>query len=199
MEYEVKTVGSVDWDNIPKAVIDSYRWGRDYTPEAYAQLAYIAGKGFALKMTCLESTPKAVYEHYGDPVYKDSAMEFFASFDASSPLYMNFEMNSNGAFLSAVRKSRKEKTPIDRIVDISEIIIKNTVLPAQWSVEVFFSVNIVEKLFGVREFPKGYRFKGNFYKCGDETAVPHFGSWAPIDLPEPDFHCPAYFGDLVIG
>ena len=35
-----------------------------------------------------------------------------------------------------------------------------------------------------------------FYKCGDKLQTPHFLSWNPIDLPKPDFHCPAFFGLL---
>ena len=38
--------------------------------------------------------------------------------------------------------------------------------------------------------------RGNFYKCADDTANPHFVSWSPIDLPNPDFHCPAFFGEI---
>lgn len=38
--------------------------------------------------------------------------------------------------------------------------------------------------------------KGNFYKCGDKTAKPHYVSWSPIATPSPDFHRPEYFGCL---
>ncbi len=37
----------------------------------------------------------------------------------------------------------------------------------------------------------------NFYKCGDETNEPHYISWNPIDTPNPNFHVPQFFGDLV--
>ena len=39
---------------------------------------------------------------------------------------------------------------------------------------------------------------GNFYKCADETMNPHFVSWSPIDLPEPNFHCPEFFGEIYL-
>ena len=38
--------------------------------------------------------------------------------------------------------------------------------------------------------------RGNFYKCGDHTVNPHWGSWAPVD--KVDFHVPLLFGDLEI-
>jgi hypothetical protein len=34
----------------------------------------------------------------------------------------------------------------------------------------------------------------NFYKCGNKTVHKHYLSWSPIDLGEPNFHCPEYFG-----
>jgi hypothetical protein len=42
----------------------------------------------------------------------------------------------------------------------------------------------------------GKTIKGNFYKCGDKTSVPHFLSWNPIILPSPDFHRPDFFGEF---
>lgn len=58
-----------------------------------------ARQGLAVRLTAWEREPKAVYTANGDPVYKDSCLEFFASFDAHSQKYMNFEMNANGAYL----------------------------------------------------------------------------------------------------
>jgi hypothetical protein len=39
----------------------------------------------------------------------------------------------------------------------------------------------------------------NLYKCGDKCDTPHFLSWSPIGLPQPDFHCPDFFGEIVLG
>ena len=37
---------------------------------------------------------------------------------------------------------------------------------------------------------------GNFYKCGDETVQPHYYSWNPVELVDPDFHRSEFFGKL---
>ena len=42
----------------------------------------------------------------------------------------------------------------------------------------------------------GKTMRANFYKCGDLLQTPHFLSWAPIDLPQPKFHCPEFFGEV---
>ncbi len=40
--------------------------------------------------------------------------------------------------------------------------------------------------------------KANVYKCGDDTAVAHYGSWSPVKSNQPDFHRPECFGDMVL-
>ncbi len=197
MQYIVHRVNEVNWSDIPCAEIESYTWGSEYTPRAYAQLAMVNGKGFALKMTAFEQDPLVRYHNYGDPVYTDSCLEFFVSFSNRSPLYMNFEMNSAGAYLSAVRTERKNKTSIDRLTDTMPKVTAGKADGA-WTVEALFSFKTVRDLFGDCPFGNGYIFHGNFYKCGDETAVPHFGSWSPVLCEKPDFHRPEYFGTFII-
>lgn len=196
MIYNVITTNDIDFSSAPYADISCYKWGDGYEPKAYAQFIYVDGKGFALHMHCDETSPKAIYTNYNDPVYKDSCLEFFVSFNANSPLYMNFEMNSNGAFLSAVRTDRKNKTPIDKLAALPEV--KASRDANGWNVDTFFDLEMIKSLFGECDFGKGYVFKGNFYKCGDETPHPHFGMWSPVDLPSPDFHRPEFFGEFIM-
>lgn len=196
MEYIIRVEKEIDFSRAEKAYISNYKWGEGYAPEAYAELIYIEGRGFALRMTCLESDPKAEYTKFGDPVYKDSCLEFFVSFRNDSPKYMNFEMNSNGAFLAAVRTERANKTSINMLAPLPKV--KATKGEGFWQVETFLSNDFIGKTFGKFCFVRGESFKGNFYKCGDETAVPHFGMWAEIDADAPDFHRPEFFGNLTI-
>jgi cellulose/xylan binding protein with CBM9 domain len=43
--------------------------------------------------------------------------------------------------------------------------------------------------------PRGQTWRGNLFKCGDETSHPHWASWAPIGQ-ELNFHQPEKFGEL---
>jgi hypothetical protein len=45
----------------------------------------------------------------------------------------------------------------------------------------------------------GTRMRGNLYKCGDETAFPHYGAWSRVASPTPDFHRSCDFGELLLG
>ena len=196
MEYIIPVEKDIDFSRAEKAMISNYKWTEGYTPEAYAQLVCVEGRGFALRMTAIESNPKAVYTKFDEPVYTDSCLEFFVSFNNESNKYMNFEMNSNGAFLAAVRTDRANKTSIKMLAPLPKVkAFKND---DSWSVEVFFSNDFIGKTFGKFSFARGESFRGNFYKCGDETEIPHFGMWNPVETEKPDFHRPEFFGTLTI-
>jgi hypothetical protein len=65
----------------------------------------------------------------------------------------------------------------------------------EWEVELEIPLDLI---FRERKpvFPQV--LKVNFYKCADKTKKPHFLSWQPIHLPNPDFHCPQFFGEIVL-
>ncbi len=196
--YKVLVKDSVDFSDAPKAEISCYKWTEGYTPYAFAQVIYVKDLGLALHMEAYESDPKRVYTMYNQPVYTDSCLEFFVNCNPEQPLYINFEMNANGAFLSALRPGRKGKQPIHELMsDLPAVMAKQ--YEDRWTVDAFFTLSQIKTLFGKDSFAEGDVLKGNFYKCGDETPIPHFGMWAPIDLESPDFHRPEFFGDLIIG
>ena len=192
-KYIVKKINSEsEIDSVPKAYIDKYVWDNSYTPVAFAQLGFIEGKGLCFKMTCYESNPKAVYKNYNDPVWYDSCLEFFISPCNTDARYLNIEMNSAGAYLCGLRYSRENKVDIATVADPPEVTAEK--YPDHWTVKGILTLKTVEKVFG--KFDK--KFKGNLYKCGDKTDIPHFGMWSPIGTSAPDFHRPEYFGDFEI-
>ena len=196
--YNILVKDSVDFSDAPKAEIACYKWTEGYTPYAFAQLIYVRDLGLALHMEANESDPKSVYTMYNQPVYTDSCLEFFVNCNPDQPLYINFEMNANGAFLSALRPGRKGKQPIHELMsDLPAVMAKK--FEDHWSVDAFFTLSQIKTLFGKDTFETGDVLLGNFFKCGDETPIPHFGMWAPIDLEAPDFHRPEFFGKLIIG
>lgn len=196
--YNILVKDSVDFSDAPKAEIACYKWTEGYTPYAFAQLICVRDLGLALHMEAYESDPKSVYTMYNQPVYTDSCLEFFVNCNPDQPLYINFEMNANGAFLSALRPGRKGKQPIHELMsDLPAVMAKK--FEDHWSVDAFFTLSQIKTLFGKDTFETGDVLLGNFYKCGDETPIPHFGMWAPIDLEAPDFHRPEFFGKLIIG
>ena len=196
MKYNIKKVSAINWNDVEKAYIKNYRWeDGGYEPETFAQ-AVVYNGGIAAKMTCFESNPKATYKNFYDDVYKDSCMEFFFAMEKGGT-YMNCEMNSLGTCLIGVGKERNNRTKLNAITDVPEIIA--VVGDGVWTVEVFFSKELLEAVFGKFTLERRKVIYGNFYKCGDETAVPHYGMWSLVDVEKPDFHRPEFFGELVIG
>lgn len=191
----------IDWAQIPVASIDTYRWlDGGYAPVAQAQLVWIPEDGFHLRMTCMESNPKALYEAYNQPVYTDSCLEFFAAYVDHDPQYMNMEMNARGTLLSCIGPDRHHRTPIlDRTGGALPSVV-GRITEADWSVTAHIPASLLARVYGMDCFAPsaGYTFRGNFYKCGDETPIPHYGMWNPVGTVQPDFHCPEFFGTLMI-
>ncbi len=202
--YIVKRVSGYDisWDSVPKAEISTYKWVDSVEYEAYAQLVYVEGEGFVCKMTCLESDPLAVYTQYGDPVYLDSCMEFFAAWDNVS--YVNMESNSLGTLCAQFGKTKKNRKDLTEYFAMNEIF---TVTPSVeedcWTLTMEFPIEKLRRLYptlSAATFESGYTFKGNFYKIGSDPTdgTRHYGMWNEVGTASPDFHQPSYFGTFVI-
>ncbi|MEF9959040.1 MAG: carbohydrate-binding family 9-like protein [Niameybacter sp.] len=186
----------VEWNSIKPVEVASYPWGTDYMPKTTARLYRIEGQGFCLKMRCEEENPKALYTEANEPVYKDSCMEFFANYypEEAGTGYINFEMNSKGAVLCEYGQPGDRFYLKDKGFDIPTPVV--TKEGGCWEVELMIPDTFIQAVYGKEEM--GGMIKGNFYKCGDDTHTPHYGSWNPIDNPFPAFHKPEYFGELVI-
>ncbi len=196
-EYVIKTVDKLDWDAVQKANIDTYKWADGgYTPTAYAQCVLLKDVGLCVKMTAFEENPRAVYKKFNDPVYTDSCLEFFAAFDPESDRYVNIEMNSLGTSLATLRTKDGRITELDKLIGVPKIEV--AVNSDRWSVELKLTFDEIAVLFPNVTLKSGSVFRGNFYKCGDETEVPHFGMWNEIILDKPSFHQPDFFGKFIV-
>jgi hypothetical protein len=204
----------VDWAAVPAARIATYRWmAGGYEPAAEARMVFVPGFGFILRMHCQESHPKAVYTAYNQPVYTDSCLEFFAAWVAGDPRYMNMEMNARGTLLSCLGPGRGNRIPVADLTggQIPAVTgsLKEDGYPQGsgslasndgWHVTALIPTALLARIYGVPEshFGPGMTFRGNFYKCGDETPIPHYGMWNPVDTEKPDFHRPEFFGTFLV-
>lgn len=144
---------------------------------------------------------KALYDMDGSPVYLDSCVEFFMKQPGDSD-YLNFEFNCIGTCDASRRQSRdikKSLTPeeyasIHRYSSLEHATFSEKLGVHTWELVVA----IPFRLMGLDPGNLPEKIMGNFYKCADDTEFPHFVSWSPIDLPEPDFHCPAFFGEIYL-
>jgi hypothetical protein len=145
---------------------------------------------------------RAIYSEDMSPVHKDSCVEFFCKLPGSSH-YMNFEFNCIGTCSAAKRKARNEDvTPyarqelslIKRFSSIGRRVFKELNGMFEWDL----TVKIPFSLMGIDGNNLPEKLSGNFYKCADDTSMPHYVSWNPVKTEQPDFHRPEFFGEIYL-
>ena len=184
--------------NLDKKILRlMYPWDKSgYCPEVefYPQMTET---GFPMKIDIKESNPKRIMTEHFQPVHLDSCVEWFVNFSPkTSEYYFNFEVNANGVMNVAFRKNRQEYRTMT-LEDIESLHIKTKIEETYWTVEYEVPFSLIEKYYDGFERKNEVKVLTNFYKCGDETVYPHYGVWKKIDIPEPDFHRPEFFGEVV--
>lgn len=201
MNYTIQQLDAEpNWDRIPFVEVNTRPWGGEYLPRITAQLVLVRGQYFFARMECWETSPRAVQTEPNSSIYEDSCMEFFVNFKPEQPEsgYLNLEANANGALCSAYGTSGAgRKYLCDTGLPMPEAFAK--VLEDRWVCEFKIPLALIKGLYGDDSFQTGDVLKGNFFKCGDKTEIPHFITWAPNKNPTPAFHLPEYFGILTVG
>jgi hypothetical protein len=183
-------------DSLKPEKIEVISWaGYSYQPDVSFAIAH-NGEAIFLKYYVTEKETKTVYSEINDPVYRDSCVEFFISFD-SGLSYYNLEFNSNGVCLAGYGSGRENRKLLPASI-ISQIDCSTHKHPSTednyW--ELCLRIPITVFCFDELSNFTAKSFHGNFYKCGDDLADPHFVAWNKIISDEPDFHLPEYFGKL---
>ncbi len=198
---EIKRVQDRDQMPTPHIKIANVNWPESYPDKPLVEFAIAhTGTQILLSYRVDEESALGLTTRNNGPVYTDSCVEFFISFDERG--YYNFEFNCVGAMLLGFRKIRAEFEHaseeviglITRLSSLGVVPFEEKPTPEGWTlfaqipVEAFFKHEITSL--------DGIRARGNFFKCGDRLARPHFLSWQPISTPKPDFHREEFFGEL---
>lgn len=212
--YTVRPVGAdfapgdpgAPWEDVPSLRIDHYLWlDNGYEPEVEVRLC--RSRDFLhVRFAVGEKRVRVRHTDFQDPVYKDSCVEFFVdAFPETRQGYVNFETNAAGVLLAAFgpgRSRRKPLWPEDLAGFEARSSIRGPVDGEHgsdvWTLDYRVPLELFRMLYG-RAVRPGLRAAANFYKCGDETEVPHYGAWSPVGTAAPDFHRPEFFGELVFG
>lgn len=183
-----------------EAPIDQVNWEKDF-PKAMPVTVRVAHDGDTLYLyyTVIgESIRAANTEDFGS-VWEDSCVEFFMQRDGETE-YRNFECNILGTLLSRRHETRDKG--VSQLEEMPHIFRYSTInhryegerQVSDWN--MYLEIPKSALGFSGSESLSGQKIRANFYKCGDETPEPHFLSWNRIDLPEPNFHVPQFFGLL---
>lgn len=198
IDYLPQCVGLTD---VPAQPVACNNWAAEYpyAPKATFAAAH-NGTHLFLTFRVDEECTAALVEEDNGPVWTDSAMEFFISFDDKG--YYNFEFSCIGKALLGFRKTKPDVTHAG--ADVMKSILRGSSLGEatfaerrgdnHWELRV----TIPATAFFAHDFATldGLKARANVYKCGDNLSKPHFLSWQPIRTEQPNFHVPEFFGEV---
>ena len=198
--YKVKYLPdeAARWDNAGLVRIGCDPWGRSvYTPEAAVRVCY-GNDAFYVRFDITEDHILAVNTQPNGPVHEDSCVEWFINpCPDISDKYVNFEINAIGTMHAALGAGRHERKLLDAAMH-GMVDIKPYIDSPYWRMEYTVPFEFFHRLYGAIDFTNGYKMKGNFYKCSNNNRKPHWLCWNKIGSPQPDFHRPEWFGDIIL-
>ena len=181
-------IACVNWQEYP------------YQPEVKFRAAH-TGDAILLHYQVTEASVRAVATHDDGRVWEDACVEFFLSPEGND-FYYNFECNCaaklllHGGPAGTERPGASEEVlkSVKRWASLGTEPFEEKVGECTWEVALVIPVSAIFR-HSIESLDDKV-MRANFYKCGDLLQTPHFLSWAPIDLPQPKFHCPEFFGEI---
>lgn len=179
--------------------VDMLNWPTQfpYKPSCQFKIARSSTSIF-LHFKVIESNIKALNINDQDPVWEDSCVEFFCKTPEQNS-YFNFEFNCIGTCLATQRESKElninplsdvKMKSINRYASLGNSPFEEKKGNFEWKL----TVEIPFKIIDIQPDQLPAVLMTNFYKCADETSIPHFLSWSNISTEQPDFHQPKFFG-----
>lgn len=195
--YTLKKIhGEPNWDAISALDID-IQHGEPTEIQAWGKLCW-DDTGIHVNLYTREAHIRCEELQPLDPVCEDSCLEFFIR-PTEALRYFNFEYNPVcNVFLGF-------GSGIDNLIRLipkgQESLFRTKSYKTEdgWGITYHIPFAFIAQFFPEFKAYEGLKFYGNCYKCGDKTAQPHYLSWNPIDPGRLSFHCPAFFGQMILG
>ena len=190
------------------AITNWYPADVTHRPETEAKVLYDAA-GLYVMFQVKDRYVRAVTTEYQGPVCTDSCVEFFVE-PREGKGYFNFEVNCIGTLLltyiedptrtdDGFKKYSIVPRELGALVTIRPSlqgpIFDELTDRTVWTVAYHVPWKVLETYVGSLGFPAGETWRANFYKCGDKTSRPHWGSWSPIGG-QLNFHQPWHFAPI---
>jgi hypothetical protein len=188
----------------------------DHRPATRARMLYDA-RNLYVMFDVHDRYVRCVRSAYQSRVSRDSCVEFFLQPRPDAPArehrgYFNFEINCGGALLvyyitdptrgEGERLFREYQilppefgSRVQIVTTLPRVVEPEIAEPTRWGIACSVPLEILEPYAGPIGDPGGQRWRGNFFKCGDETSHPHWASWNPIGEVL-RFHQPQYFAPI---
>lgn len=181
--------------------IDVVNWANKFPakPDVELRTAH-DNETLFLQYTVHESEILAKITEDNGKVWTDSCVEMFISFDDEH--YYNAEFSCIGKALLGYRPfggyaehaSMETLQLIERLSSLGKENFDLKKGDFKWTLTLAIPKEVFWKS-DIASFAQ-LKVRGNFYKCGDNLETPHFVSWTSINVPDPSFHQPKYFGEI---
>ena len=201
--------GRPPWERAKVAPIDHFHAaGSSHRPVAGAKLLYDAGHLY-LRFYVEDYYVVARHTQFQDPVWRDSCVEFFVQ-PKTAGGYFNFEINCGGTLLCSyiedpartpdgfakfTRLAREDGGLIRISHSMPSTVMPEQAGPVAWHIGLQIPLAVLEAYAGPLGPLAGQAWRGNFYKCADDSSHPHWASSAPIGQ-ELNFHRPDCFAPI---
>lgn len=179
-----------DWARAEVAQVTRAPWPDAVLPYTMEARLLHSEDTLYVKLVTNERPLRATKTQRNDQVCEDSCMELFLCPDNNDARYLNFEINPLGTLLLYVCTGRQKMVPDEP--DVAIFNICSTITQDTWQLTYEIPYDFFRKYF--RNVTTEMR--GNFYKCGDNTLIRHYGCWNPVEVH--DFHQPGYFGKFIL-
>ena len=192
--YRVTRVDRPDWANTEAVTLTHQPWLTPCDIGAQAQMCH-DGEKMYIRMTTREAHVRATLTGALDQVCNDSCLEFFFAPKTDDARYFNFEWNK--LCNAYVGFGGARKTRVRQILKNPTLLLEPQSFDTAdgWGVEFVVPKSYIQMY--MPDFELKGEAAGNFYKCGDETEIPHYLAWAALSSEKPDFHRRGDFGTLV--
>ena len=195
--YTLKKVcGAPDWATIPAAEI-TIPYGGVSTVRAWAQLAWDES-GIFVNLHAQEANIRCEELEPLGAVCEDSCLEFFIR-PTEATNYFNFEYNFACNVYLGYGTGNDDL--IRLIMHDQKAVFKPESYKTEdgWGITYHIPFTFIKQFFPHFEAYEGLNFYGNFYRSGEKAEAPYGMSWNEIEPTGTTFHCPTYFGRLILG
>lgn len=182
--------------------------GSTHRPNVDVRMVY-DDEALCARFSVADRYVRCVHTEFQAPVYEDSCCELFLQPDPARG-YFNIEVNAVGALLVSYITD-PQRTPSGFVgqtwldADAAREIRRETTLDApletellsdvEYEVAFFVPFGLLTRYDTAGTPSPGTRWRGNLYKCSENSSHPHWGAWSPIGE-KLEYHQPALFGEF---
>ncbi len=197
------------WRNVPVATLRHFvKRSSSHHPQVEAKLTYTPESLYVF-FRVHDRYVRCVQTEYQSGVCRDSCVELFIQPQPDKG-YFNFEINCGGTMLlyyiedprkgpNGFQKSTMVPWDLAKSVQIFHsmpaVVDPEITEPVEWTLEYRIPLALFATYVGARGELSGKQWRGNLYKCADQTSHPHWASWAPLGE-NLNFHVPECFAPM---